>query len=307
MINDSHSLAARLAQEELPVAQALAYAAQIGNTLRQIHSQGTVHGALTPSAVLLSGSGAQLLPAAPGEVSDLTPYFAPELALGHKPDASTDIYSFGAVLYRMLTGQAVAHPLTPSGNPALDRLLDTCLAADRSHRFQRMQHVLMELRLISGAERRAEAEAILHRNHFEQMLRAHAQQLEARWASRFDMIEKSAAVEHSILQDACDGLKAVREQLSDMTSLLAAAHESIDRLSRVTDGTRTDMAEQRQASSRIRELEQNVRAQAVAIEMNANGMVRIDDLVERVVEALESLQSLVLEHSEEKVAVVKVA
>jgi len=131
--------------------------------------------------------------------------------------------------------------------------------------------------------------------------------MESRWASRLEQTERSAAVEHSILLEACDALQAVRAQLCEMAGPLAAVQEGIARLDEAADAARAEMAEQRQAVTKIRNLEQTVHAQAIAIEMNAKSLVRIDDLVERVVEALESLQSLVLEHSDERVAVVKIA
>jgi hypothetical protein len=321
MNNDSQTLHQRLAEGKIPLAEALGYAIQLGDALRQIHAQGGAHGALTPSGILLNRSSLHLLPAAPGCAEELAAYRAPEIAAGQEPDACSDIFSFGAVLYEMFTGRRalIAHPPAegaesvanrhpePIGNPLLDHIVGACLANDPMRRFQRIQHVLMELRLFAGAERRAQAEALMHRSEFEAMLRAETQHLQARWESQFEQIGRSAAVEHSILQEACDALNAVRAQVGELAGSVAAAQEGMTLLGKFAEETHSELAEQGQAVGKIRELEQTVRAQSVAIEMNANGMVRIDDLVERVVEALESLQSLVLEHSEVGVAVVKVA
>jgi hypothetical protein len=239
MMNDSLTLAQLLAHQELPPLEALRYAALLGEALRQIHADGRAHGALSPSAVVVTSEGLELLPVGS---EDARRFQAPEIAEGHAPDACSDIYSLGAILREMVN----------EGSPSLERLVSTCLAEDRAQRYQRIQHVLMELKLAAASERRAEGGP-------SQQQRMDLREIEARWAARFERLERT-------------------------------------------------VAESLQAAVAVTRLEQTVRSQAVAIEMNANSMTRIDDLVERVVEALESLQGLVLEQAtEERVSIVKVA
>ncbi len=96
-------------------------------------------------------------------------YMAPEQLEGANADARTDIFSFGAVLYEMATGRrafegksrasliasilstepppiAQLRPMTP---PALDRLVQGCLAKDPDDRWQAAHDVMLELRFIA--------------------------------------------------------------------------------------------------------------------------------------------------------------
>jgi Tol biopolymer transport system component len=95
-------------------------------------------------------------------------YMAPEQLEGKDADARTDIFAFGAVLYEMATGKkafsgssqaslisaimkenpvpiATVHPMSP---PALDHVVNTCLAKDPEERWQSAADVKRELRWI---------------------------------------------------------------------------------------------------------------------------------------------------------------
>jgi hypothetical protein len=70
---------------------------------------------------------------------------APELWEGKVADARSDIYSFGCVLYELVTGKRVGKGPLAVEPPALDRVVKTCLAADPDARFQRAADVRREL------------------------------------------------------------------------------------------------------------------------------------------------------------------
>ena len=102
----------------LPVAEAVAYAIEIGRALECAHENRLVHRDVKPQNVLIDRDGrakvtdfgiARSLEAqgltATGRVLGTTDYVSPEQALGHEVTGQSDIYSLGIVLYEMLTGE----------------------------------------------------------------------------------------------------------------------------------------------------------------------------------------------------------
>ncbi|HYW47361.1 MAG TPA: hypothetical protein VE959_31120 [Bryobacteraceae bacterium] len=346
--------------------ETLHYATLLSDALRRIHDEGCAHGALTPASVIPTASGLRLLPAAPGDVEAVTPYLAPERLHGHAPDTCTDIFAFGAVVYEMYTGSrafqggtpdALAESLSRSTPPCLDhlgldRLVRACLCKDRAARMQRMQQVRMELKLLAASERRSEPGVALRQTQIEAALRAEIQQLETRWASRFEQqqetvtglqlalaearsgleqqhgtvtglqlalaearsgserqqeavtgLERSVAEARSGLEAASEALKATSTQLGEMDGRVAAVQERLAGAEQAATGVRGEMTEiQSKLADEIRGLCQKVDAQAAAIQSARNSVTRTDDLVERVVDALEFLQSTVLEQSGDRMA-----
>jgi serine/threonine-protein kinase len=140
---EGESLSARLKREgELPAAEALRLAREVGEALAYAHKRGIVHRDIKPANILLSEGHALVADfgiaravGAEGEAITKTglavgtpQYMSPEQATGAKDvDGRTDVYALGAVLYEMLSGEppftgrspqaVVARALTESPRP----------------------------------------------------------------------------------------------------------------------------------------------------------------------------------------------
>jgi hypothetical protein len=203
----------------------------LADALRKLHDAGKAHGAITPSCIELTATGLDLIPSL-GPSATVTPYTAPEVLQGQPADARSDIFSFGALVFEMLTGRRAfdgdgqtelklalcnsAPP--PSGSPAVDRLVTSCVAKSPAARWQRMQKIIMELKLLTVAARRADA-APAARGVSDTAMRSQIQQLEGRLTARLAAYEKNIAT----LQEASgQAVESLREQLAGVHTQLAA-------------------------------------------------------------------------------------
>jgi eukaryotic-like serine/threonine-protein kinase len=177
---DGENLQMRLEQARFDVVSALAILRDITKAVAYAHEQGVVHCDLKPANVLLDQGNrvvvsdfgfAQLL--IRGDPSYLRAgyamggtagYLAPELLRSKRAQVSpgADIYSLGALLHALLTGQPPAMhgdrwadgapPSIAATLPApLHRLCGKCLAVDPAHRFQSASQVLDELAAIQAS------------------------------------------------------------------------------------------------------------------------------------------------------------
>src|SRR5262249_50592067 len=169
--------------ESAPVSQrqAVDWALQIAKGLSAAHGKGVVHRDLKPENVFVTRDGhvkildfglAKRVEATtpeeetgaptrsahtePGAVMGTMGYMSPEQLRGLPADHRTDIFSFGAVLYELLSGQKAFKRNTASDtiaailmqeppelaqsgrniSPALDHVVRHCLEKDRENRFQ---------------------------------------------------------------------------------------------------------------------------------------------------------------------------
>jgi eukaryotic-like serine/threonine-protein kinase len=200
---EGQTLAARLEKGPLPIDWVLKIAIELARALEKAHREGIIHRDLKPANIMLTKDGAKLLdfglakpetsiasrtaaaiesssPSATlatltaatspltqrGSIVGTYQYMAPEVLQGAEADARSDLFSFGCVLYEMVTGRrafegksqlsvftailekdpepmSVTRPLTPR---MLDRVVCACLAKDPADRIQTAHDVAMNLR-----------------------------------------------------------------------------------------------------------------------------------------------------------------
>jgi serine/threonine-protein kinase len=193
------TLSARIARGPLPLSVALKIATEIAGALDNAHRNRIVHRDLKPANVMLTKEGSKLLDfglaragnnadnsipfAADSEMPTLTaplteekirgtiPYMAPEQIEGQQADARTDLFSFGAVLYEMLTARRAFEgrsragligsilrddppsviQIRPKTPPALDRLIRACLAKNPENRLQNAYDLWLALKWIADS------------------------------------------------------------------------------------------------------------------------------------------------------------
>ncbi len=155
-------------QGALPPLQAIAIAEQVLAAAGFAHQRGIIHRDLKPQNVIVDHDGNAKVAdfgIAHQAASDVTQagvmlgtahYVSPEQAQGHPPQASSDLYSVGVMLFEMLTGQvpfagespmaialkhineqpALPSQVNPSSPPALDAVVFQALNKDPNLRFR---------------------------------------------------------------------------------------------------------------------------------------------------------------------------
>jgi serine/threonine protein kinase/Tol biopolymer transport system component len=190
---EGETLRARLEQGALPARKAVDLAVQMAEGLAAAHEKKIVHRDLKPENVFVTGEGRvklldfglakQTSPGGeadsrlqtlerhtePGTVMGTVGYMSPEQVRGEAADHRSDIFSFGAVLYEMLTGRQAFRRETAAESmaailkedppeiaasvsgpsPELQRIVQHCLEKKPGERFQSARDIAFDLQTFS--------------------------------------------------------------------------------------------------------------------------------------------------------------
>jgi eukaryotic-like serine/threonine-protein kinase len=163
---DGETLAAALKRGPFPATTALLYASQILAALAEAHGKGIIHRDLKPGNIMIAKSGIKVLDfglaksdqdetvTASRMVMGTPAYMAPEQRQGQPADARADIFSFGLVLYEMLSGTRVGSQRTRVPSRKLERIVSRCLEENPGRRWQSVAELARELSAITAATSR---------------------------------------------------------------------------------------------------------------------------------------------------------
>jgi serine/threonine protein kinase/Tol biopolymer transport system component len=204
---EGDSLRDRLDHGPLSSRKSIDYGTQLARGLAAAHSRGVIHRDLKPENLFITrddhvkildfGLAKLVQPSDeivqtdvatrkvhtdPGTVMGTAGYMAPEQVRGHPVDHRADIFSFGAVLYEMLSGRRAFHgdsaietlnailkedpasitDTNPNIAPALERVVWHCLEKNPEHRFQSASDVAFALESLSGVSTHASQQTLTY-------------------------------------------------------------------------------------------------------------------------------------------------
>ncbi|MCA1586067.1 MAG: protein kinase, partial [Acidobacteria bacterium] len=183
----------RLARGRLPLDEALDLAGQVAQGLAAAHARGVVHRDLKPGNIMITTDGSAKIVdfglaklearkdltdrdvhphdeplTAAGAIFGTAAYMSPEQARGRPADYRSDLFSFGAMLYELVTGQRPfergsaaetvaailkeqappASALNPLVPPPLEWAIDRCLAKDAANRYESTRDLARDLKAV---------------------------------------------------------------------------------------------------------------------------------------------------------------
>jgi len=159
---EGETIAHRLKSGPLPLRTAVEYSLQIASALVEAHGKGIIHRDLKPGNVMIAKSGVKVLDfglakssgdetlTATRAVMGTPAYMAPEQREGTPADARSDIYSFGCILYEMVTGSRITSQRKRIPSRKLETIINRCLEEEPSRRWQSAAQIERELSSVTG-------------------------------------------------------------------------------------------------------------------------------------------------------------
>lgn len=193
---EGETLRTRISGTPLSPRRAIDYALQITHGLAAAHEKGIIHRDLKPDNIFITNDGrvkildfglakltqpdgnqqqtdipTRRVDTDPGVVMGTVGYMSPEQLRGRAVDQRSDIFSFGAILYEMLSGRRAFHgesaaetmsailkedppelsDTNKTVSPALERIVSHCLEKNPEGRFHSARDIAFALEALSGS------------------------------------------------------------------------------------------------------------------------------------------------------------
>ena len=186
---EGETLDCKIKTKTFDLSEALTIAVQIADAIAEAHTRGIIHRDIKPQNIMITARGQAKvmdfglakevretrplesdaetlgLLTAPGMIVGTVPYMSPEQVRGEGADARSDIFSFGTLLYEVLSGRqpftaenpasTISAILTSEPPPLaryatsvpmeLERIVRKCLEKNRERRYQTMRDLVIDL------------------------------------------------------------------------------------------------------------------------------------------------------------------